>query len=446
VGETGGYRVRVTATVPDSDDTFITRTDTLPPIRLMGGDPYIINVTAGQRIIADLTSSEFDPVLRLTAPSGKQTENDDYEGASDRSRIELMAGESGRWEVKVESATATGAGSYTLQLNRPIASIKGSLDDGDDQLSSGEYADVYTVDLTAGQEIRVSVLSLGIDPFLILVDPNGETTENYAHRGIDSSALIKLTADVTGAWTIIVTSVEPGETGVYALITTPSTREGGRVGRALNERSERGEGARLQGTLSSSDRTLNKGEYFDPYYVTVNEGDRIQATLTSDAFDTYLVAMSSSGDRQENDDDEGLENRSELDFRATEEGQWRIWATSYSGGERGAYTLELKPAPIERPVAAQAFRGELTASDRTLDSGEYYDTYYFQADARQTVTVELTSLDFDTHIVVADPQGDNADNNDFRHSKRRSSREPTPRAGGAWLVTVHAHRPTGAGA
>ncbi|MEM6645154.1 MAG: pre-peptidase C-terminal domain-containing protein [Bacteroidota bacterium] len=398
-----------------------------------------IALNQGEQVVLDLTSNAFDTHLFVISPSGEITQNDDYEGSTSRSRIELDATESGDWRIGVTSYAGGETGAYQVNVTASsqggggggLSTQTGTLAAGDTQLSSGEYADAYTMNVTAGQRIIVDLTSSEFDPFIVLVDPSGEKTQNDDFEGSASRSRLELTAGTSGEWAVVVTSYKPGEAGAYTLQMSPPLGGGGKGGSG---------GGGLRGTLSSSDRTLNKGEYYDAYYVTVNKGDRIQAALTSNDFDTYLVAMSSSGDRQENDDVDGSKNRSELDFRATEEGQWRILVTSYEGGERGAYNLDLTPTPTTGTSASQGFRGTLTSDDRTLDSGEYYDVYYFQAEARQTVTVEMTSNDFDTYIVVADPSGGKTDNDDFNESKTVSRLELTAKEAGEWRVTVTSYQ------
>jgi len=444
--------VPVEPTVADNNSCPATRSGTGPlrisydgalsasDAQLKDGEHYdVCNVTLnqGEQVVLDVTSNAFDTHLFVISPSGEITQNDDYEGSTSRSRIELDATETGNWRVGVTSYAGGETGAYQVNVTASpqrrggdLSTQTGTLAAGDTQISSGEYADAYTMNVAAGEPIIVDLTSSEFDPFLILVDPNGEKTQNDDFEGSASRSRIELTAGTSGDWTVVVTSYKAGERGRYTLQTNPALGSGGK--------DQRGG---LRGMLSSSDPTLGKGEHYDTYLVTVREGDRIQAALTSTDFDTYLVGISASGDKQENDDIDGSKNRSELDFRATEDGQWRIFVTSYGGGERGEYNLELTPSPTTGTVASQAFRGELNANDRTLDSGEYYDVYYFQAEAGQTVTVEMASVDFDTYIVVADPRGGKTDNDDFRDSKNVSRLEMTAKESGEWRVTVTSYQP-----
>src|SRR5690606_24451342 len=95
------------------------------------------------------------------------------------------------------------------------------------------------------------------------------------------------------------------------------------------------------GALEPGDPTLNQGEYYDTYDLDVRAGDWIEADMTSSEFDTYLVVVAPSGENEQNDDYEGSTERSYLRFQATESGTYRVRATSYAGGERGRYRLQI---------------------------------------------------------------------------------------------------------
>ena len=55
---------------------------------------------------------------------------------------------------------------------------------------------------------------------------------------------------------------------------------------------------------------------------------------------------------------------------------------------------------------------ELSDSDRILDDGSFYDTYTFDGAANQSVTIYLRSFDFDTYLILIDPNGNVVVEND----------------------------------
>ncbi|NIR42644.1 MAG: hypothetical protein GWN99_02030 [Gemmatimonadetes bacterium] len=80
-------------------------------------DLYYFQGSAGDRVIVDLQSSEFDPYLGVMAPSGVVSENDDFEGSRAHSRVEKELEESGEWTVIVTAYGAGATGAYQLSIN-----------------------------------------------------------------------------------------------------------------------------------------------------------------------------------------------------------------------------------------------------------------------------------------------------------------------------------------
>lgn len=79
-------------------------------------DVYEVDVEAGQRMVLDLRSEDFDTLLRLVDTDGKGEENDDFDIDPGHSRLEVMAVTNNKYFVQVASATPYGTGSYELQI------------------------------------------------------------------------------------------------------------------------------------------------------------------------------------------------------------------------------------------------------------------------------------------------------------------------------------------
>jgi hypothetical protein len=85
-------------------------------------DEYTVRAEAGQRIIADLRSSDFDTFLILEAPNGATERNDDYADDTMHSHIEWLVEEGGDFAILVSSFSAGLTGEYVLQ----VAVVEGS--------------------------------------------------------------------------------------------------------------------------------------------------------------------------------------------------------------------------------------------------------------------------------------------------------------------------------
>lgn len=84
-------------------------------------DNFSFQGNAGDTLRINLASDEFDTYLRLITPTGETIENDDFEGSTQQSVIELTLQETGRYRVLVTSYSAGSTGSYELSA-APVSS------------------------------------------------------------------------------------------------------------------------------------------------------------------------------------------------------------------------------------------------------------------------------------------------------------------------------------
>jgi hypothetical protein len=115
-------------------------------------DEYTFEGRAGDKVVLDLRSDEFDPYLILRPPTSEQVDNDDFESSSEHSRLELTLKESGTHRVLVTTFEKAQTGSYVLELpaessesasSARVVRETGRLEKGDPTLTSGEYLDRF---------------------------------------------------------------------------------------------------------------------------------------------------------------------------------------------------------------------------------------------------------------------------------------------------------------
>lgn len=108
--------------------------------------------------------------------------------------------------------TNSGGGPLT-----PGVPMSGVLTAGDSQLTSGEYFDEYALQGAAGQTLTLTLNSTAFDPYLIVVHPDGQQTENddMAQGNVNSQVILALPS--AGAYRVLVTTYAPGESGAYTL-------------------------------------------------------------------------------------------------------------------------------------------------------------------------------------------------------------------------------------
>jgi hypothetical protein len=124
-------------------------------------------------------------------------------------------------------AAASVAGRSDLAVGRAVEH-RGSLTEGDDRLTTGEYFDEYELEGSGGEHLSIALESDAFDAYLILQGPRGRQMENDDAEGIGADGGSSIETDLAhaGVYRILVTSYEPGESGHYRLVIrgSPSSR------------------------------------------------------------------------------------------------------------------------------------------------------------------------------------------------------------------------------
>ncbi len=335
-------------------------------------DRFDVQLQAGQRLELALSSTEFDTYLIVRGPDGTQQQNDDIQSGNTNSALSYAVQQSGLHQVLVTSYRPGETGAYTLQAtgaalvaagapaanpanpgtnpgtNPPAATPgldrrTGALAQGDSQLDSGEFSDRHEITLPPHASVRIQLQSREFDTYLIVRDPSGHAQDNddVTPGNTDSALDVRTTAG--GAYTVVVTSYRPGETGNYELLVqgggapavaptpTPTPRPGTRPPAVA--------AGTIRGALARGDGTLPNGEFVDEHTIRLTQGQPAQVRVESDNFDTYLIVRTPSGRQLENDDIAPGVLHSGVDIPSAEAGEYTVLVTSYRAGETGRYTL-----------------------------------------------------------------------------------------------------------
>ena len=90
--------------------------------------------------------------------------------------------------------------------------------------------------------------------------------------------------------------------------------------------------------------------------------------------------------------------------------------------------------------------GVLELGDETLSDGSLYDLYPFDAEADQTITIEMTSDEFDTYLLLVDADGQTiGENDDISEDNTNSTITITLPETGTYRVVANAFDSTGQG-
>ena len=311
------------------------------------------------------------------------------------------------WTPKI----AAQYGPNTIQLGE---NITGSLMMGDQQLTSGEFADHYLITVSAGQSLQITLNSNDFDTYLMLRGGTVSINNDDMATGNLNSAINTVIA-APGNYTISVTSYQAGETGSYQLFVGGSIVSPQPFGQAPP--GQTGTVPTFTGELMLGDQVLDSGEYTDYFTFTGTAGQRLSLIMTSNDFDTYLGVFGPNNFQEGNDDAPGLGLNSRLDLTLPVNGEYQVQATSYEAGMVGSYAIVMNetvtaiPQPsIQTNNGSQT--GTLAYGDATLSSGEFYDEIPLSGEAGEQITINLTSNDFDTYLMFRG-NGLNLDNDDI---------------------------------
>lgn len=273
-----------------------------------------------------------------------------------------------------------------------------ALEASDPQLAGGEHYDAYPLLAELGERITVDLVSTDFDPYLVLVSPTGQWMENDDCAGSTERSCLEVDAAESGTWQVYATSYEAGNVGDYqlAIETSPSPQPGHRYER---------------GILAAGDEELPGGELSDRLTFSGEAGEYVWIDLRSAQFDPYLILLGPAGEQWECDDYEGSLGRSVLGLTLPGAGEYLVLVTSASPGETGAWDLTLRQGLWPRTMQ-RTEEGELSSGDEQLRRDELVDEYRIDGVAGQQLRLELTSDDFDTYLILVDPQGNHLENDD----------------------------------
>ncbi len=186
----------------------------------------------------------------------------------------------------------------------------------------------------------------------------------------------------------------------------------------------------FEGDLTDDDPVQN-GKPYDAYTIDLETGIEATITMTSDAFDTYLIVRSPSGQEWSNDDYQST-SVSQVSLTVTEAGRYTIWATAFSEGGRGRYQVRTSSV---RARVLSTVSGRLDYEDEQLIKGEYVDTLTIEAPRTGRFYVDLMPLGFQGYARVTSPAGTQT-RGQVPYGERSVRMGPFEAAPGTWTVDV----------
>lgn len=226
-----------------------------------------------------------------------------------------------------------------LALNGELISDR--LGPGDNVLPvDNSFFKAYRFQGRAGQQVRIDMVSQEINPFLILVAPNGRALAQDHNSGGNRNARIVTNLPISGTYILIANSYRPGEVGAFDLRALAS-------GTGLrNSTPQRGTRSpiQLQGTLGPGAPVLpSDGSWYRSYTFDGVAGQPIRITLESPDFDTYLALLGPDGRKVAENNNVGRNSpNSALNLTLPRSGRYRVIVNASERGAGGRYRLIIR--------------------------------------------------------------------------------------------------------
>lgn len=253
---------------------------------------------------------------------------------------------------------------------------------------------------------------------------------------------------------ISVQRVEPFLTAVR-LGNAPRTSQQSRIPRnnSPNPQNLPLNGATIPGRLDQGDNVLPDNSFFDAYIFEGQAGTQIEIAMASQEIDPYLILIGPGGEKVSEDDDGAGGNNARIQTRLPVSGTYLLMANSYEPGESGNYNIVAKTdtstgvgPPQNRDYLLEE-GGILGPGALILPSdGSLYQTHFFTGRAGQFVELSLESDDFDTYLILVDPQGNKlTENDDLNSNNTNSALRVTLPKNGTYKVIVNSYDRNGRG-
>lgn len=221
------------------------------------------------------------------------------------------------------------------------------------------FFDAYRFTATANSSIAMALSSNQFDAVLTLYkigvgdnlnfiasDDQTGALGNGGEAPGNSNALLLATLAEAGDYVVFVSSADndPDAVGSYALSLRTTVMQTLTYGNPP-----------AAPAITTSDVQTSGGDYLDVYAFSGTQGDQIVITMSSTAFDSFLILKKSNGDQVAFDDNSGGGLNARLTATLAETGTYYILATPFQPGVTGAYTLTLTktnlPPALAEPLA-----------------------------------------------------------------------------------------------
>ena len=326
----------------------------------ISADQYVFMGAAGAQVVITMTSAAFDTFLALYGPDGSLLAfNDDFSGTNSRipdDTVSFTLPDSGQYVVEASPFQAGLTGAYTVSVTGAPGGFE----------FVASVADQFGSPLPGVTIAFSRVSGTGPIPAAVQTDSNGVWSQSGFAFGTTYRATPSLTNFVASppARPFAAPNPDPNST-LFDFVMLPA------AGSTCQTAAITANAPPLTRSLDTTDCQLPfvPEAYIDLYSFTASAGARVQISLSSSNFDTFLVLYGPDGRVVDfNDDFSGSDSQIPesggfLTLPLT--GQYIIEASSFDSGFTGAYTIGFVTGPSGPPKpsapAPAAAGAEITA-------------------------------------------------------------------------------------
>lgn len=410
---------------------------------------YKFTAVAGQDIRIAMKSFAFDPLVYLLDKNGWILAGNDNGGGGTDALIEMKAPATDTYYI--EAAATEGGYNYgfvlalgvpkipsactVVPINNPVR-MTGSLSSCPSSHRFGSLARFYSVTLQAGQDVRVAMYSQSYDTLVYLLDSTGSVLAYNANGSGARPSEIRITAPASGTYYVEATSLTGNTTGPFTLtLGTPAGLPAACVVTPMQYNQVLADS--LAGYCASADQI---GMYARYYSFAATAEQPIRVALYSSGFDGVVYLLDPNGTVLTYNANGAGARPSEIQTKATAAGTYYVEVASLSGTTMGSFILALG-TPGVPANCVQSFRKNYVERyylSQNCASAHHEGSYasYLPVTLVQgeTVTITVSSTDFDPVLYVLDPSGSVIAYNDDGGGGWNSSFKLTPLMTGTYMI------------
>jgi hypothetical protein len=328
------------------------------------GKLYSIKLSKGTQYQIDLVRNDnnVDPYLKLQDANGKDLVQDDDGGGNLNSRIKYTPAEDAEFRI-VATVLGGNQGTMTLSVSKAGAAapavkagplgfkegekrltVTSTLDNTDPAIGpNNSPAKTFTLKMVKDTRYTIDLVrnDNNMDPYLKLADSKGVVIAEDDDGGGALNSRIQYTPKEDGEYQIIATALING--GNFTLSVEKFVPGAKKAKGEAKTHDVPKNGLSINGELTADDDigAVRQGAFSQVHLVRLKAGKTYAVSLESGRFDAFLRIEDAKGNNLAEDDDGGNGSDSLIQFRAPEDGVFRIIATTFAGQQTGEYKLSV---------------------------------------------------------------------------------------------------------